>query len=54
MGKPVLACQKAELTNCWCVKISVDRPTWIPGFIPIDPECSFTDLHAGCSKMDAK
>lgn len=60
-GEAGLACQKTELTNCWCAKISVDRPTWIPGHFPIQTECCFTDqkaktihsvclyLHPGCS-----
>lgn len=48
-GEPGLACQKAELKNCWCVKISMDRPTWIPGFLPIEPECCFTDQLLRCS-----
>lgn len=59
-GEAGLACQKTELTN-WCAKISVDRPTWIPGYFPIQTECCFTDqnakkihsvclyLHPGCS-----
>lgn len=65
-GEPGLACQKAELKNCWCVKISMDRPTWIPGFLPIEAECCIfrsiakmfhpvsLSLHAGCSKMDVQ
>lgn len=44
-GEAGLACQKTELTN-WCAKISVDRPTWIPGYFPIQTECCFTDQNA--------
>lgn len=48
-GELGLACQKAELRNCWCVKISMDRPTWIPGLLPIEPACCFTDQLLRCS-----
>lgn len=50
-GEAGLACQKTELTNCWCAKINVDRLTWIPGYFPTQPECCFTDQNAKISPV---